>query len=163
MRYLILLVLVGCTSTKKQQKKAEEFLNAHPEVEARRCAQNYPPDTTFIKGDTVLTYDTLVTKGDSIPCPPTVNESGDTVYVKVKCPDSKTVTVYLDRVDTVVLMNTALVDYYRFRNDSLNKVVIKVTTQRDDAKDKAANRLWIIVALGIALAAGTFLRIKNII
>lgn len=160
---LILLALVSCNTVKKQQRKAEAFYNEHPEKLAKQCADNYPPDTVFKKGEEIIKTDTTLIKGDSIPCPPVVNEKGDTVFVKVKCPDSKIIRDSIFTTDTLVMVNTAIVEYYRFQNDSLNKELLKSNTQRDSAKETAANRLWIIIGLSVVIAASVFLKIKNIV
>lgn len=165
MKYILffLLALTACNTVKKQQRKAEAFYQDHPEQLAKQCADKFPPDTIFKKGEVVVKSDTAFIKGDSIPCPPVVNEKGETVYVKVKCPDSKIIRDTITRIDTIEKINTAAVEYYRFQNDSLNKALIKVTAQKEDAKQTAANRLWWIIGFAVVIGVDVVLKIKKIV
>lgn len=161
--FLLIIALAACNTVSKQQRKAETFYNAHPEKLLKQCGEKVPPDTIFKSGEVITKTDTTFIKGDSVACPPVVNEKGETVYVKVKCPDSKIIHDSIFKTDTIIKVNTALVDYYRFQNDSLNRALIQSNTQRDDAEETAKNRLWIAIALAVALGAGVILKIKNIV
>lgn len=98
---MLVMLLSGCMTT----QKATNYL-----VEQKKlpgiCATYYPPKIEYKQGQTVIRVDTVTQIGDSIPCPPVIN-GRDTVRVKVKCPDARTIYEIKERIDTIEVENTA--------------------------------------------------------
>lgn len=156
-----ILFFASCSSVAKQQRNAEAFYATHPEKLAWQCAVKFPPDTIFKPGTVSIRSDTTFLPGDSVPCPPVMNAAGETVSVKVKCPDSKVIHDSIFKTDTITKLSTDLLDYYGFQNDSLRRVLLITQTQKAEASKTAGNRLWFIIGLIIALGAYAFLNLKK--
>lgn len=159
---LILIAFASCKSVAKQQRKAEDFIYNHPEKLALWCWQKIPPDTIYKQGTTITKADTIVLKADSIECPPVINQQGETIIVKAKCPDSKIIRDTIFRVDTITKVDNAALTYISYHADSLKTAMIKASTQRDDAKKTAKNRLWWIIGLSAALAGSAYFNVKKL-
>lgn len=100
----------GCIS----EHKAVNYMINHENVLSELCASKYPIKKTYIKGktDTITKSDTTIIAGPIIPCPDNK---------EVKCPDNKIIykNIYIDRVDTIELENTAKV--YSLENKLASK------------------------------------------
>lgn len=131
MKYLLLLSIVllfGCKAKKIDW--------------ASECANRYPVKTEIIQGKESIKIDTAYIKGDSIPCDGTIKY--------VKCPPSKTITVYKDRVDTVVKENTAKISSLQQENKELKDLIhsaqnqtleaIKIADEEHVKRNKATNQ-----------------------
>lgn len=160
---LIILFAAACNTVKKQQRNAEAFYRSYPEKLAKECAEKFPVDTIYKHGATIVKSDTITVKGDSISCPPYINAKGDTVFVKVKCPDNKIIHDTIIRIDTIVKANTALAVYLGYQKDSLQNELIKVTTLKDIAEKHAKTRLWILIGICVLAVAGIILKLKKFI
>lgn len=141
------------------------------------CAKQFPlaiskSDTFFIKGQPIVITDTsgygsLRYKIDSLNkvaakdpnCPQiNVDSAMKTIIANIK---PKTITVH----DTLQIKNTARDSalVYALMN-TLKQKEIKIndlTTERDDWKEKARKRFWIIFAACTFLAGGIYFRFKT--
>lgn len=157
MRYILFacLVLVSCITPAKFQDWAQR----HPDESSRICSDLYPVRSEYREGTTITRTDTAYVRGDSIPCPPA--EMGKVVYVKV--PDTRTITVYRDRVDTVVHENAAHVR--ALQGDSAHLVVQNgvLQAERDKAKETGRKALCWAIGLACVLGVGVLLKFKGVI
>jgi len=158
------MLIVGCLSSCNPQRKiqkAEQVLKAANAL-AKICADEFPVKEVFIKGDSVLLFDTLYV-GENI---------FDTVYktfndtvtrVVTKTLPAKIVTKTVRITDTIVKENTARIEDFniQLRNKEIENGILKA--DRDNWKVKAKQRLWwFLIAVG-AIGAYTILKIKKII
>ena len=129
---------------------------------AKICADEFPVKEVFIKGDSVLLFDTLYV-GENI---------FDTVYktfndtvtrVITKTLPAKIITKTIHVTDTIVKENTARIEDFniQLRNKDIENGILKA--DRDNWKSKAKQRFWwLLIAIG-AMGAYTILKIKKII
>ena len=158
------MLIVGCLSSCNPQRKiqkAEQVLK-DADALAKICADEFPVKEVFIKGDSVLLFDTLYV-GENI---------FDTVYktfndtvtrVVTKTLPAKIVTKTIRITDTIVKENTARIEDFniQLRNKEIENGILKA--DRDNWKVKAKQRLWwFLIAVG-AIGAYTILKIKKII
>ena len=158
------MLIVGCLSSCNPQRKiqkAEQVLK-DADALAKICADEFPVKEVFIKGDSVLLFDTLYV-GENI---------FDTVYktfndtvtrVVTKTLPAKIVTKTVRITDTIVKENTARIEDFniQLRNKEIENGILKA--DRDNWKVKAKQRLWwFLIAVG-AIGAYTILKIKKII
>ena len=166
MKYLVIVILsilfAGCITP----KKAVDVLSRpkNEPVLSELCSTRFPIKETYIKGDSVVKYDTLwglVT--DTIVPDPQVLVYRDTV--KVPKLVTKTVTIR----DTVVKENTAKVSFLNSQIEKLKEVNLKqsemigsLTTERDEYKskfNKARLINWFLYVV-IGLSIGIWIRKK---
>ena len=158
------MLIVGCLSSCNPQRKiqkAEQVLK-DADALAKICADEFPVKEVFIKGDSVLLFDTLYV-GENI---------FDTVYktfndtvtrVVTKTLPAKIVTKTIRITDTIVKENTARIEDFniQLRNKDIENGILKA--DRDNWKSKAKQRFWwLLIAIG-AMGAYTILKIKKII
>ena len=158
------MLIVGCLSSCNQQRKIQKAERVLKDANALAgiCADEFPVKEVFIKGDSVLLFDTLYV-GENI---------FDTVYktfndtvtrVVTKTLPAKIVTKTIRITDTIVKENTARIEDFRIqlRNKDIENGILKA--DRDNWKSKAKQRFWwLLIAIG-AMGAYTILKIKKII
>ncbi len=158
------MLIVGCLSSCNPQRKiqkAEQVLK-DADALAKICADEFPVKEVFIKGDSVLLFDTLYV-GENVY--DTVYKTfNDTVTrVVTKTLPAKIVTKTIRITDTIVKENTARIEDFRIqlRNKDIENGILKA--DRDGWEKKAKKRLWwFLIAVG-AIGAYTILKIKKII
>lgn len=172
MRNIILLLscilfFTGCMTQKKQQRIAHSYFSLHPDELAKICSSKYPAETKFIKGETVTKIDT-VTKTDTVEadCP-------DGTKIKTPCPPNKTITIDNTRIDTLEVLPSGVKAQLQDQINKIRDLQIdlvkkdsdhkKTILELNEAKYLSTRRLFIIIALGVLICAGVFLRIKNIL
>jgi len=141
-----------------ERKRADIFhryAREHPTELAELCADKYPPKITTIKGKT----DT-VTKRDTVKVKVPVPVPGGTDTVWADCPPSETIYRYINRTDTIMQENTALIAELQGKLASVEKALAVETALRKKAEDTSHNRLYWIIGLGIALAGAAYLIFK---
>ena len=153
---ITILLLSSCMTT----QKALDYLKDKKEL-AQICADEYPVKETFIKGDSVVQYDTLWGQGDTDTLYQSVK---DTVFVTVtKTLPAKVITKVVSRTDTVVKENTALVkalqqreqDYiYAAKKDK--EQIETLTGEVNEWKGKAKKRWWFMWLIVVACGVWTF-------
>ena len=158
------MLIVGCLSSCNPQRKIQKAEQVLKDADALAgiCADEYPIKEVYIKGDSVLLFDTLFV-GENI---------FDTVYktfndtvtrVVTKTLPAKIVTKTIRITDTIVKENTARIEDFRIqlRNKDIENGILKA--DRDGWEKKAKQRLWwLLIAIG-AIGAYTILKIKKII
>ena len=158
------MLIVGCLSSCNPQRKIQKAERVLKDADAlaKICADEFPVKEVFIKGDSVLLFDTLYV-GENI---------FDTVYktfndtvtrVVTKTLPAKIVTKTVRITDTIVKENTARIEDFniQLRNKEIENGILKA--DRDNWKSKAKQRFWwLLIAIG-AMGAYTILKIKKII
>lgn len=163
MRHLILLLtavlmLYSCMTERKRADVFHRYARENPTELAEICADKYPPKTVTVKGRT----DT-VTKRDTLRVRVPVKVPGGTDTVWADCPPAQVVEHYINRTDTIMQENTALIASLQGKLAQSEQDKAVETALRLEAKKAARNRMYWIVGLGIALIASVILRIKNIL
>jgi hypothetical protein len=138
-KYLYLaLLLTGCATYQKQQRRAETFYKRYPNQLARLCADAFPVKKELVMGhDTLLQTDTL---SMAVRCPPSAHDT--TIFTR-----------YLQhtrlRVDTLYKIRTAVEDTLRLhllvQDNQLSQV------QQKQKEVLAKNRK--LTGLAVALCA----------
>src|SRR5699024_8837596 len=106
------------------------------------CADKFPPKVEYRPGktDTLISTDTLIIKGDSIPCPEVVDkETGETYTPYVKCPDVEQITKRYLRVDSLLQVSTAREEQYRLNAERL-KIDFAVKDEQLKSETARANK-----------------------
>lgn len=171
MTYIIVMMLVaigGCSTPQsinkrvhRKAEKAKAFLKENyllPKI----CADEFPVKTEYIKGDSVVHFDTLYVEGIIYD---TVTQN-DTVYITRSLP-GKVINKTIYRTDTLVKENTARIAAMQIEIDKLKAekevLLLKIEgieAERDSWKTKARKRQWLIYAIcgGIVAFIGFKLR-----
>jgi len=159
MKYLILLLLVlllsGCMTQKKRGDIFHRYAREHPTELAELCADEFPPKVTTVKGkaDTVTRRDTVRVRV------PVVTKQLDTIWAD--CPPAEHVYHYINRTDTIMQENTALIAELQGKLAESDKSLAVETALRKKAEDTSHNRLYWIIGLAVGLIASVILKIKN--
>ena len=134
------MLIVGCLSSCNPQRKiqkAEQVLK-DADALAKICADEFPVKEVFIKGDSVLLFDTLYV-GENI---------FDTVYktfndtvtrVVTKTLPAKIVTKTVRITDTIVKENTARIEDFRIqlRNKDIENGILKADRDGWEKKENS--------------------------
>lgn len=157
-------LMAGCVSVQKQRNRAETFYKLHPEELTARCAEKFvSPSPIYIKGKDSIRIDTVTVAGDSVKCPDVINpDTGEkSPGVKLKCPDSKTITKYKDRVDTLKIVPPEMLALIEQQEIEIKQNGTDLSNSKDETKDAlktAANRLWVIIGLSVLIAGYALLK-----
>lgn len=151
----LLMLLMGCNPSKKAQReleRAKATLAGNVIEAARFCRDKFPDKTEYIKGDSVVVFDTLYV-GEVIF--DTV-ENKDTVFITKNLP-GKIITKTVRVTDTIKIEDMAkLIAANADLNDKIGEVAVlknevsELKKNRDEWKEKAKKRWWlwlVIVAL----------------
>ncbi len=161
----VILIITGlfgaCNPSKKAQReleKAKQVLGNNYGEAAKFCAEKFPDKTEYIKGDSVVVFDTLYVGGDVVF--DTV-ETKDTVYITQTLP-GKVITKTVRITDTIKIEDRAkLVAANVLLNEQIgyNAVLknenaeLKKNLSEWKAKAKKRFNLWFII---VALVAWNF-------
>lgn len=159
MRYLIAtLIVLYLFSCKTTERKAKEYFVKNPRSFAGLCGDYYKPQEITKQGKTIfLPGDTIIQKGDSIPCPD--KPIGSNQPVKVKCPDNKIIHDTMIRVDTIYRDNPGkLIDC----EDRMRNKDIQITKLNNEITNKQRQSYYSFLAgiLLLPLGFGAFKLIK---
>src|SRR5690606_6073337 len=153
---LAAFMLASCMTERKRADIFHRYARENPTTLAELCADEFPVKTITTKGktDTVTMRDTLRVK---VPVP--VPGGTDTLWAD--CPPSETVYRYINRTDTIMQENTALIAELQGKLSESEKSLAVETALRKKSDDAAHSRLYWIIGLGIGLVASVILKIKN--
>lgn len=151
-------MLSGCISQKKREDIFHRYARENPIDLAETYADKFPVKTVTVKGetDTVTVRDTVQVK---VPVP--VNGGADTIWAD--CPPAETVYRYINRTDTIMQENTALIVALQGRLNEVNTEIAVEKALRVSAENQSKNRLYCIIGLIIGLAVSMALKIKRIL
>lgn len=155
MKYILIIVavslMISCNTQKKAQRKAHAYFSMNPDELAKLCGSRYIERIKYIKGDTIITTETVtdtVTDTVKIDCP-------DGSKVNRDCPPCKNKIVTKTIIDTLEISSPELVaktidlsndlQLYKERLD-------KETLRADKSEKRAKNRLFWAIGLAVALA-----------
>lgn len=162
---IVLAVLfAGCYSAKKASKQVARAQIEYPETVLNACPEP-KTETKYLPGKETHTSDTVIVAGKKIPCPPVVNQKGDTVIKYVNCPDQTVIHDTIRRTDTlsVQVENTARIQAQQLQILSLTADRDKWKQRYEEANDKAKKRLWYLIGIGLAAVGYTVLKLKRIL
>lgn len=152
---LLLLLLSGCMTERKRADVFHRYARENPTELAELCADKFPPKVATIKGKT----DT-VTKRDTVKVKVPVPMPGGTDTLWADCPPSETIYRYINRTDTIMQENTALIAELQGKLSAAEKALAVEAALRKKAEDASHNRLYWIIGLGIALIGAAYLVFK---
>lgn len=155
---LVMAMLSGCISQKKREDIFHRYARENPIDLAETYADKFPVKTVTVKGrtDTLTVRDTVQVK---VPVP--VNGGADTIWAD--CPPTETVYRYINRTDTIMKENTALIVALQGKINELNTELAVEKSLRVSSENQSNNRLYWIIGLAIGLAASMALKIKRLI
>ena len=155
---LAALTLASCITERKRADVFHRYAREHPTELAELCADEFPPKVTTVKGKT----DT-VTKRDTLRVRVPVKIPGRTDTVWAECPPAQVVEHYINRTDTIMQENTALIAELQGKLAESEKKLAVETALRKKSDDDAHSRLYWIIGLAVGLIASVILKIKNFI
>jgi len=156
---LFVMTLPGCYPIKKARAQHGKAVTSFPEIGADYCARTYPVQNNYIKGDSVVTFDTLYVGGDFIFDTITVN---DTVRItKVIQLPGKLITKFIRVTDTVKVVDKAALDLCSIERGKAIFLLDEKTKESDKWKKIAIKRLWVIIGLGVVLGLGIFFTVRK--
>ena len=117
------------------------------------CATRFPVKTEYIKGDSVVSFDTIYQYMGGEPIFDTVySYSKDTILVTKTVPVTKYITKTITRTDTVVKESTAKLDIAERRiselqaeNGAIRQANDKLQSQLFKAKKQRNTAYWLIL------------------
>lgn len=157
MKYLLILTtffLAGCLTPKKAMQKLDSSGKG-----SEYCATRFPVKTEYIKGDSVVSFDTIYQYVDGEPIFDTIyNVTRDTVLVTKQVPVIKYITKTITRIDTVIKESTAKLDTANRRinalqaeNGLIRQANDMLQAKLDKAKKQRNTAYWLIILLFVAL------------
>lgn len=151
-------MLSGCMTQKKREDIFHRYARENPVELAEICADKYPTKTVTITGktDTVTTKDTVKVK-----VPVVIPGGTDTVWAD--CPPAERIYHYINRTDTIMQENTAMIESLRLRRDSALQDLGIYRAMLEEWRERAKNRVWWIVGLAIALGVSVIFRLRKLI
>lgn len=160
MRYILILlaiILVGCSGLK--ETKSRNYYLSHKDKLAELCASEFPSETKYIKGDTIVKVKEIKGKNVFVDCPD---------GTKKECPENKTIYKTIYQTDTIVKSNKALEAKLQYRindlesdNTLLVKEKAKLENDLKQAKKESGQKDWIIGGLLFALGIAIVVIIKK--
>ena len=156
----LLILLAGCNPSKKAQRemeKAKQVLGGNMAEAARFCRDRFPDKTEYIKGDSVIVFDTLYV-GEVVF---DTLETKDTVIITKNLP-GKVITKTVRITDTIKIEDRAkLIAANADLNDKIGEVAVlknevsELKKNRDEWEKKAKDRWWLWVVI-VALIGWNF-------
>lgn len=160
MRYILILIaviLVGCSGLK--ETKSRNYYLSHKDKLSELCASEYPSETKYIKGDTIVKVKEVKGETVFVDCPD---------GTKKECPENKTIYKTIHQTDTIVKSNTALERKLQYRinnleadNTLLEKEKTKLEKEVKELKDKYRRSTGSVIGLGLMLTVVVFLIIRK--
>ena len=152
----VVVLLNGCMTERKRADIFHRYARENPIDLAELCADEFPVKTITTKGktDTVTMRDTLRVK---VPVP--VPGGTDTLWAD--CPPAEHVYHYINRTDTIMQENTAMIAELQGKLAEANTELAVEKALRSSSDKQARNMLYWIIGLGIGLVASVILKIKN--
>lgn len=145
----ILLVITGCATVKKRERRARSFYVEYPDKLASLATTLFPSQSIYKAGRQVAgKADTVLLKGD-------------TVFINVDCPDGTkipvkyvkgdTVKMYIPilQVDTIEKPNTVELNHWKSEERKESEARIKAETALAVSKQESNNKTWWIIGLGL--------------
>jgi hypothetical protein len=151
---MLVALLSGCYSQRKAKSQFAKAATAYPEIPADYCARIYPSKDSLIKGDTVATFDTIYTGGETVFDTVRV---GDTIRIikTVQLPGTKIIERYFVH-DTLQVVNTAEIDLCRIEMHKAINLATDYKKKYEKWEAIAKKRFWIIAGMGFVIALGLF-------
>jgi len=156
----LIMLLISCNPSKKAQReleKAKSILSGNIVEAARFCRDKFPDKTEYIKGDSVVIFDTLYV-GEVVF---DTLETKDTVIITKNLP-GKVITKTIRITDTIKIEDRAkLIAANADLNDKIGEVAVlkndvsELKKNVAEWKEKAKKRWWLWVVI-VALIGWNF-------
>ena len=156
----LIMLLISCNPSKKAQReleKAKSILSGNIVEAARFCMDKFPDKTEYIKGDSVVIFDTLYV-GEVVF---DTLETKDTVIITKNLP-GKVITKTIRITDTIKIEDRAkLIAANADLNDKIGEVAVlkndvsELKKNVAEWKEKAKKRWWLWVVI-VALIGWNF-------
>lgn len=158
------MLVIGCLTSCNPQKKIQKAERVLKDANAlaKICADEFPIKETFVKGDSVVIFDTLYV-GENVF--DTLYETKNDTVTKfvVKTLPAKIITKTVRVTDTIIKENTARVADLTNVIKTKDIQIAVLEADRDNWKAKARQRFWwLLIAIG-AIGAYVLLKVKKII
>lgn len=159
-KYIIIAVLLcSCYSRPVATRQFGRASATYPDIPADYCSRIYPPTNTIIKGDSIVTVDSIFIAGEQFFDTLTVN---DTLRItKTITLPAKIITQRVVITDTVRVVDNAALDLCQIEKRA---ATLALTTEQDRANKyqaRAKKYLMILVGLGALLLLGLFLKLRK--
>jgi hypothetical protein len=143
------LSALGCYNQRKATNQFSKAVVAYPKIGADYCGDAYPVRDSIIKGDSILTTDT-VTYFEQLSDTVMIHDF-DTVRVYItKTLPAKIITNTIHTIDTIIKEGggtLAKLTSCQIDNSRLTQLLVTVTADRDKWQGKAKTRWWWIALL----------------
>ncbi len=152
---VIAIILSSCYNQKKAQTQMGKAVNTYPILGAQFCMITYPPSTKFIKGDSVITFDTVELK-DVIMQSDTVLHHDTLVITKTLPP--KVITKLIHVTDTVKVEDKAKLEVCQLGLNTTLNLLAEANKNLSIAQGKATKRgwiMWVLIFLIVAVSGTT--------
>lgn len=153
MRYAALIIAVllsSCYSERKARSQFGKAAAAYPLVAAEYCGITFPPKDSLIKGDSVVTFDTLFVGGSVRFDTVTLRGLSDTIRItKIVQLPGAVITQRIFIHDTLQVVNTAALKACEI---ALHQSVVNEGIERTSAakwQKIAKKRFWILFGIGL--------------
>lgn len=160
--FILTFFVQSCFTPYKATRKFSKINTIYPEIVDEYVANHFPIKDSLIKGDTVLTFDTLYIAGE-LQTDTLITK--DTVFI-IKTLPPKLITKTIHIHDTIIKeggATKAKLELSEINNRKLTTLLEKKTNEYDKVKKK--RDWWRIVALccmGI-IGIGVFFKVKKVI
>lgn len=155
----IAIMAGGCFTEKRAQKSFSKVVEQYPHIPAKHCADEYRTDTITVKGDSILSFDTIYVGGEIFNDTAFIN---DTVYVTEKYTNERVITKTVKITDTIYRENKAALDLCSIERGSAIRQLEKATEELKKVKAGNRNKLWIIIALSAVVVMLGYGRVKKL-
>lgn len=161
MKYILIIItallLIGCGNLK--ETKSRNYYLSHKDKLAELCSSEFPSETKYIKGDTIVKVKEIKGEMVFVDCPD---------GTKKECPENKTIYKTIYQTDTIVKSNKALEAKLQYRineleanNTLLDKEKTKLKNYLKQAKKEGSRKDWVIGCLLFALGIAIVIIIKK--
>lgn len=156
---LFVLSLCSCYTPRKAKGDFGKAVTAYPEIGATFCAITYPAKDSLIKGDSIVTYDTLWGEGE-IHFDTIYSRSKDTVYI-TKFIHGNIIRETIRTTDTVRVVDMAALTSCRLEQGKIVDLLTDKTAEVSALRKLAKKRFWVIAGMGAAIGLWLFLFIRR--
>lgn len=136
MRYLLILILIGCYTPKQASREARKAMRVYPAVVAELCAENFP--IRIVKTDTLI-YENIV----EIECPDStiitnIINSNDTIRIV----ETRKEKVYVEVPGVRVVIKEQILDSASLKSCELKADAVKTEKDKEIQKQKGKVKFW---------------------
>lgn len=150
----VLLFFSGCYSERKAKDQFSKAAIAYPAIPAEYCATAFPVKDSIIKGDSIISFDTLYIEGGIVT--DTVIDKDTVRITTTKTLPAKIITNTVHIRDTLIQENTAKIKACEIDKNKMIGLLEKKTSESESWQAKAKKRgkiMWLLILIIIGLGA----------